>query len=254
MLIDCPKCGCQQVEASESDPYICQRCAEAENSRVLLNRQQHREDWQLVAKDAGLELWDRQPGETDWEHSIWTAYRDCYPSRKANYRIVAEELKTTYSAVKAVGTRWQFAVRMQAWVKHVDQLTLAQRRQEILDMNATHIRLANKLNDKIEKSIEMIDPLTVKPSEIGSLMRTAAELERKARIESLEQDTQRRDEIATGGNLEGKKNQKQATPDELKEVVDILSKAGVFNGLTVTKTTEVKVSEQAIDVEAKEVE
>jgi len=252
MVIDCPRCGRKQVEASETDTYICVDCAKTENTRISYIKRASKDDWLAVAKEAGIELYQRQPEETDWEYGIWVAYRDCYPSTKPTYRLVAETLNTTYSAVKHVGTRWSYSVRMQAWIKYCDDLSLATRRTEILEMNSTHINMAKNLNKKLETAIRMLEPASIKPAEIGTLMRTAAELERKAQLEGLSQDTLLREEAANGGNKEIKKHQKIASADDLSEIVGILAGAGILNGVSITKTTEVKVGDSPIDVDCLE--
>ena len=248
----CSKCGRDEVQQDPVNKHMCVDCSRAENNRITYYRQ-HQDDWLAVAKESGLDPWEQQPGETQWEFTIWTAYRDSYPGKRPSYGTTAAQLNTTYNVVKHVAQRWSFPVRMQAWMRNVDQLTLAQRKEEILDMNATHIKLAKALNAKIEKAIEMINPSEVKPGEISSLFKTAAELERKARMDSEAQDVMRRDMFA---NPELKKDTKQATPGDLSEVVSILAKAGVLEGMTVkqTTTTEISTDQAAIDVEAREVE
>lgn len=251
MLIDCPKCGRKNVEAHHTNIHLCRRCVEAENTRITYRRQDH-DNWMEVAKESGIDVWLQQPGETQWEYTVWTAYRDSYPGKRPNYMGVAKQLETTYSVVSGIASRWSFPVRMQQWMMHVDAITLTQRHQEILDMNKQHISMAKRLNDKLSCAIDMIDPAEIKPKDLPSLMKTAAELERKAHLDEIVQEGQMSEEITGVASTSGKKTEKQQTQEDMKEIVAILAQAGVLEGITIEKTTKVSVKEAAIEVEANE--
>ena len=237
MLIKCSRCG-QEKPPHKSNTHLCEDCVKAENNRVAHYRR-HNFNWMDVAKEADLELWERQPAETDREWQIWLAYRDIYPSKRPSYRQVAEQLGTTVNNVKKVGGRWDFPVRLQAWAKHVDELTMRQREQEIINMNKIHIDMATALNKKLEKAIQNIDPNTLEPKDIKGLLQLSSELERKARLNSP---------IINGPKLGDENPNLKDSPtkiEDLNEVLQILGNAGVFKtvGVKQTKTTEVVVME-----------
>lgn len=226
--VDCPRCG-QRKPAHHIDRHLCIDCAKAENSRLTYYRQ-HQEDWMANAKENGLDLWVQQPGETQWEFTVWTAYRDSYPGKKPSYGDVARQLNTTYSSVRKIAQRWSFQARMQAWMKQCDDITLQQRRQEILDMNKDHVDMAARLRAKLSSAIDSIDPLALKPGEIASLAKLATEMERKARVDTIAQEELRRDSMVDTENPDLKKSPtKQA---DLSEVVGILLKAGALGDIT----------------------
>ena len=239
-MVHCPRCG-QFKPAHHIDKHLCIDCANAENTRVTYYRQ-HQDDWIANAKENGIDLWSQQPGETQWEFTVWTAYRDSYPGKKPTYGDVARQLNTTYNSVKKIAQRWSFQLRMQAWMKYCDDITLQQRRQEILDMNKDHVDMAAKLRSKLSTAIDMIDPMSLKPGEIASLAKLAADMERKARTDTIAQEEMRRDAMVDTENPDIKKSPtKQA---DLSEVVGILLKAGALGDITQigvrqTKTTEV---------------
>lgn len=246
--ITCKKCGRHDVPPDPHNRHICVDCARAENNRVSYYRQ-HQTDWMLECSAAGLDPWVRQPRETQWEYSVWCAFRDTYPGKPMSYSDLAESLGTTRAVVGKIAQRWTFAARMQAWVAYTDKVTMAQRRSEIVEMNGKHIKMAQALNAKIEKVIDNIDPSTVKPAELASLMRTAAELERKARVDTVAQDEMMRD-IGTyneSGDAKGRKTK----ASDLGEVVDILAKAGVLQQMrmTTTTTTTVEPADTVVDCE-----
>lgn len=249
----CPRCG-QPNEQSKSSPNMCVECEKAENSRITYYRQ-HQEDWIANAKENGIDLWLQQPGESQWEFTVWTAYRDSYPGKKPTYSSVAQQLDTTYNVVKKIAQRWTFQLRMQAWMKYCDDLTMQQRRQEIIDMNKQHVDMASKLRAKLNDAIEAIDPLSLKPGEIASLAKLASEMERKARVDTIAQEELRRDTLVDAENPDLKKSPtKQA---DLSEVVGILLKAGALGDIAqigVRQTTEVVVKDADGNTNSLEVE
>lgn len=249
-MIHCPRCG-QYKPAHHIDRHLCVDCVKAENNRITYYRQ-HQEDWVNNAKDNGLELWEQQPGETQWEFTVWTAYRDSYPGKKPSYSDVARQLNTTYSSVRKIAQRWSFPVRMQAWMKYCDTITLAQRRQEILDMNKDHVDMAAKIRDKLNTAIELIDPMALKPGEIASLARLASDMERKARIDTIAQEEIRRELVVDTENPELKKAPTKQS--DLSEVVGILLKAGALGDITQigVKQTETKTTTTQVVVQDEE--
>ena len=238
--ITCRRCGMEKT-ASSRDKHLCVECANAENTRVTYYRQ-HQEDWVAAAKEQGIDLWLQQPGETQWEYTVWVKYRDSYPGKKPTYGSVAEELNTTYNVVRKIAQRWSFPMRMQAWMAECDRITMLQRRDEILNMNKEHVDMATSLREKLKKAIEIIDPVALKPSEISSLAKLSTELERKARLDTLAQEEARQPLLVDNENPSLKKS--ETKKDDLKEVMDILIKAGALGDITHigvrrTETTEV---------------
>jgi len=233
MMIKCRRCG-QEKTPHKTNRHLCEDCVKAENNRVSYYRY-HNFNWIDVAREAELELWERQPAETDREWQIWLAYRDMYPSTRPSYRQVAEQLGTTVAVVKKIGARWDFPVRLQAWAKYVDNLTLQQRQQEILDMNKKHIEMAQALNEKLTTAINAIDPYELEPKDIKGLLQLSAELERKARLHNS--DVIRPELADENPNLK----ESPTKTEDLKKVLDILVKANVFKAIGVKKTTTTEV-------------
>lgn len=227
-MITCPKCG-QEKEPHHADKHLCVECVKAENNRLTFYRR-HQGDWIAEAKEHGIAAWLQQPGETQWEYSVWTAYRDSYPGKKPSLNDVATQLDTTYGAVSKIAQRWTFPARMQIWMAEVDRITMLQRKEEILGMNKAHIDMASKLRTKLEIAIDAIEPLALKPGEIASLAKLATEMERKARIDTDNQEEMRRTLIVDNANPELKKA--QTKQGDLSEVLQILLKAGALKSVT----------------------
>lgn len=226
LVIKCPRCGQEKI-ADTRDTHICVDCAKAENNRYMYVRQ-HQGDWMEAAKDAGVDIWLQQPGETQWEYTVWCAYRDSYPGKKPTYRSVAEQLGTTVGVVGKIAQRWTFQARMQVWMAECDRITMEQRRREILDMNAEHISMAKRLRDKISTAIDLVDPAALKPSELSSLMRMATDLERRAQLDQEVQEEKRMDMFVD--NPETKRSPTKQS--DLGEVVKILLNAGALGSVT----------------------
>lgn len=245
VMIKCPRCG-QYKPAHHIDKHLCVDCVKAENNRVTYYRQ-HQEDWVENAKASGIDVWAQQPGETQWEFTVWTAYRDSYPGKRPTYSDIAKQLNTTYGVVRKIAQRWSFPVRMQAWMAECDRITLLQRRQEVLDMNKDHVDMAARLRGKLSQAIDAIDPLSLKPSELASLAKLATDMERKARIDTIAQEEMRRELIVDTENPDLKKSPTKQS--DLSEVVGILLKAGALGDITQigvrqTQTTEVIMKEE----------
>lgn len=227
-LIQCPKCG-QAKPADQRDRHMCVDCARAENNRYSHLRM-NQGDWMAISKDAGIDVWLQQPGETQWEYTVWCAYRDAYPGKKPSYGDVAKQLGTTVGVVRKIAQRWTFQARMQAWIVECDRITMEQRRAEILQMNAEHVSMAQRLRDKISVAIDSVVPETLKPSEISTLMKIATDLERKARLDTVEQDEKFRGALVDTENPNIKHS--PTKQDDLGEVVKILLNAGALGSVT----------------------
>jgi hypothetical protein len=227
-LIKCPKCG-QEKPADTRDRHMCVDCAKAETSRYFYYRQ-HQGDWMAAAKDAGIDPWLQQPGETQWEYTIWCTYRDSYPGKKPSYSQVAEKLGTTKGVVAKVAQRWTFQARMQLWMAECDRETMQQRREAMLSMNRDQIAMSERLRDKLSVAIDSIVPETLKPGEIATLVKVVNELERKARIDEIAQEELIRDMSRGVENPNLKKSPTKT--DDLSEVISILTKAGALGAVT----------------------
>lgn len=233
-MIICKRCSLE-AEPHKNHPSLCEACVHAEDSRLSFYRQ-HNYNWMEAAEEACIEVWERQPEETDREYEVWLAYRDAYPGIKPSYRIVADQLATTINVVKKVGMRWSFPARLQAWAKHIDALTMRQREKEVLSMNQRHIKMASTLSEKLEKAIELVNPNALDTEDIARLFKLSTEIERKARLDQP---------VVNTAHLE---DNPELKPDIVKqstmtEIMEVLMKAGQLNNIGVrqTVTTEVVV-------------
>lgn len=234
----CPKCAVEKPQEGFKNG-VCADCSSLERDREL--QLQRNVNWIDFAEDNGIALYERQPGETDKDYGLWVIYRDMYPTEKPSLAKAAERHGVSYSTFKKASAKWSFAARMQAWIQHTDELLLNERRNDIISMNEQHMSMAMRLNAKISQAIDGLDPQYLAPKDINGLMKTAAELERKAKMDQMEI-------IAAGnpnsGNDENPNLRKtDVKTSDIGEILGILGKAGVMGdfGVKQTTTTEVVV-------------
>lgn len=225
----CPKCGRTGVDKHPAERF-CVDCVKAEKAR-LAKIHANNAGWQDVAIDNGLDLWERQPGESNWEYLIWTTYMGLYPYHKPTYKMVAEQLNTTYSTVKQVGKRWDFSVRLQAYISHCDAAMRQARLEAMVEMNNAYIDAAATLRSKLTEAVAQVRPeqLAAKPSELVAIAKLADDMERRARIDT----DSRIEQLATmhgGGEAEAKKH--VTKKDDLADVVKILMDSGALGSIT----------------------
>jgi hypothetical protein len=131
-------------------------------------------------------------------------------------------------------------------MKHVDDITMLQRRDEILSMNKSHIDLATKIRQKVDLFVDTMSIAEMKPGDAVQLLKLSAELEKNARIDTLAQEEQRNILLVDSENPDLKKA--PTNQADLQEVVNILLKAGALGTVTkvgVKQTTEVVMVDES---------
>lgn len=226
----CPKCGRSGVEKSPTS-NSCVDCEKAQKARNS-NRYSTNAEWQDIAVDNGLNLWDRQPGETNWEFMVWSKYMGMYPFRKPDYHAVAEALDTTYTNVRQIAYRWDYPVRLQAYIAYCDAEMQRQRVDAMIEMNQEYINAAEALRHKLREAVDMVNPVALasKPSDLVAVAKLADDMERRARIDAGTRINELA-ELNGGGESENAKK-KLTKKDDLAEVVKILMDSGALGSIT----------------------
>lgn len=236
----CEKCG-KDTEPSPKNPKLCKSCVALESQNSALSRKIN-SDWMEVAKDLGLEIFERQPEETDTEWRIWDAYRRMYPAKLPTYKELSELVDCSQGTVVKAAQKWSFKVRLAAWARYADADIQEKRIIAIREMNEKHISMAKTINTKLETALEKLDPEFLKPGEIVNLFRVATELERKA--------TTYVDEKVDNVVVEAAASTKQLTkPEDLNEILGILLSVGAMGGKSIglKTTTELVVKQGGND-------
>lgn len=240
----CRRCGVEKTEHDANNKHLCRDCAKLENNRYSYLRTANT-DWMKLAIESGLDVWLQQPNETQWEYSLWSHYRDQYPGKKPSFRDVARDCCTTYNVVTKASARWSWAARMQAWMTECDRLTMAQRTQEILDMNKEYISLSQRLRSKASQAIDSLSVEGMSAQEITSLLKTAEALERKAHTDSTAQATLQSDLSRGDENPELKKS-KDTDEKGLQETLAVLLRSGALGSITQVGVRETTTKETVL--------
>ena len=195
-------------------------------------------DWLTIAEENEIPLYSQQPEETEKEFALWLSYRDQYPNTKPTMKRVSEVMGIPYGTVKTASAKWDWQLRLKAWAKHLQDLSTQQRQQSIVAMNNKHIEMSAALQEKLKVAIDQLDPYQLQPKDINALMKTAAELERKAYDVGIEEW---KPELAPQGNKDIKES--PTKKEDISEVMSILAQAGLFSGkkVGIEQTTRVVV-------------
>ena len=227
----CEKCGSEN-NPSPKNPKLCRACAAVEKHNTAISRKIN-SDWMEIAKDLGLEIFERQPEETNTEWRIWDAYRSMYPGKLPTYKELSEMVGMSQGTVVKAAQKWSFKVRLASWARYADADIQEKRIVAIRSMNEKHISMAETITDKLKAALEGLDPAYLKPGEIVSLFKVATDLERKA-VAYV-------DEKIDNVIVEAAASSKQLTkPEDINEIVSILQAAGVLKNknIGVKQTTE----------------
>ena len=180
----CKRCG-SHINQSLGDPTLCAACYAKDVKNTELARRTN-SSWMDIAEEQGLALYERQPEETDEEWRIWTTYRDHYPLKLPTWSELATECGVTPGTIIRVSGRWSFKVRMQAWARAADDSSAQQRIKNINEMNKRQVDMAMRLQDKLSKAVDMLDPALLRPGELVNLLKASTELERRIKLATPE--------------------------------------------------------------------
>lgn len=238
----CRICG-THVDRNATDPGLCNACYKKHAADTKLS-QKVNANWMEQSEALGLSVFERQPAETDLEWMIWQTYRGHYPMKLPTWTELAKECSCSVAAVTRAAQRWSFRARMQAWARYTDDANLEARAKAIKEMNERQVNMAKRLQDKLSKAIDSLEPMSLKPSEMVQLFKVASELERRI-------------VTATPEKVEGtvaaaaQKQQQLTKPEDLSEVVAILSRSGVLpgQGIAVEQTTTTRIVAKGEDQE-----
>lgn len=221
MLIKCQLCGLE-AEPSKNSTTTCTSCAKAIKTRETALRRAN-DGWMDIAKQCDLEIYERQPVETDTEWLLWCEYRNMYPSTKPVIKRAADQTGSSLSYAKETALRWDWNVRILAWKSMIDEQLTKERIDAAVSMNRKHINMAQKLQDKIDTAIDNIDPYMLSPKDITALMKMATDIERKAQLDDTE--------IYKASIVDGGKDEKTVVTkkEDMTDILSILSQAGMLN-------------------------
>lgn len=238
--IHCHHCGRDDVMQSKYSKTMCVDCYTAYVNRNTVIKVLGDPNWKERAEQAGLNLWDQMPGESNRDYQIFQAYMGLYPAERPTLRRAAEAVGLAYPTVTAASRRGHFSERLDAWIHECDRLTMHQRRNEMIEMNIQHIKMAKKLRAKLNVALDMLQPEQIGPRDIVSLTKLAKDMEREARVDTIAQEEIQADLAKVSENKELQK--KTTSQGDLGEVLSVLMKSGALGdvGAIGLRTTEDK--------------
>lgn len=228
----CNVCGATEGRSSVN-PELCSSCNKRIAEKNAVEKKTH-SNWMEEAKALGIEIFERQPGESDAEWRIWDAYRSHYPNKLPTYSELAKELGCSPATVVKAANVWNYRVRMVAWARYTDAAITEQRKEAIKEMNAKQLEMVKSMNDKITSALASLNPEVMKPNEIVNMAKLALEMERKIKTYVEEAVEQPQQDVAAAKMAEVKK-------EDLGQIVDILAKMGKFDNKTVGVETTTRV-------------
>lgn len=232
----CEKCG-RTDQPSLKDKRYCHDCYDRESQNSAL-AQRVNANWMEQSKELGLEVFERQPEETDMEWLVWTTYRSFYPLKLPTWTELAARCNSSVATVTKTAQKWSFKVRLIAWARFTDDDIQEARIAAIKEMNEKQLGMAKTIQDKLKLAIDKIQPELLRPGEIVNLFKVATELERKA--------TMYVEEKVDSTALDSKSKQVSTTkPEDLAEIIAVLKNTGLLDGkiIGVEQTTRLVAKE-----------
>lgn len=220
----CEKCE-STMDKSVADERYCNNCykTEAKNTAMAKSVNAH---WMEQSELVGLELFERQPEENDTEWLIWTTYRQHYPMRMPTWSELANECGVAVSTVIRAAQRWSFATRLQSWARFTDSDMMENRIAAIKEMNERQLDMAQRLQVKLSEAIDFVDPTSLRPNELVSLLKAATDLDRRItmalpeKVEGTIVQTQDKDVVAT-------------KPEDMSQIIQILQTTGILDSKSI---------------------
>jgi len=147
----------------------------------------------MSAREAKIEPWEQQDGETSKAFRAFAIYRDMGPDR--SQRKVAAELGIRTNTTDRWATKYHWVERVSEWGREQDRTKCKAALKEIEDMAVRHARLAvtmqNKMVDRlVGLSKDDVDKMSL--TEMRQWLVDSVKLERLARgePESIQQQNQ----------------------------------------------------------------
>lgn len=234
----CARCG-STSHKSKKDSSLCEPCSRV-NAQSATKALTHNSNWMELAEEIGLEIFERQPEETDIEWRIWSTYRNYYPLKLPTTAELAARVGCGASQVVRAMSKWSYKVRLIAWARYTDADIQERRIQAVREMNTNQLEMAKTIQDKLKTAIGLLQPETLRPNELVNLFKVSTELERRV----TEYVEERVESTATQSST---KQQEMTKPEDINEIVAILRQTGMLDNRTIgvetTTTTRVIAKE-----------
>lgn len=146
-----------------------------------------------------MNSWDRQPKETAYAYEAFTAYLDLRSNVK-----VAERLGRTKDSVDKHAQRYHWPQRLRDYDAYMRRVADESKKKEIEEMNRRQVQqgmLMQKVaTDRLQEIIKSDESISVKL--LVSMIMRGAEMERRARLYGVVDETEDKGGKSTNGVLE----------------------------------------------------
>ncbi|MGW1286370.1 hypothetical protein ACWDBD_48750 [Streptomyces sp. NPDC001118] len=127
-----------------------------------------------------VDSWERQDGESRQAFEAFAVYRDLGPARSVTK--VARELGRSRTLLGRWSRQYAWVMRSVAYEREQDRLFLAEQTQGQAqrEIARRHAKLAQAVQSKAVARLQPLDPRELSPSELLRYIQVAAEIERRA--------------------------------------------------------------------------
>lgn len=122
------------------------------------------------------EPWEQQRGESRQAYTAWTAYRDMGEPR--SYRRVARDLNRSATLIAEWGRKWFWQRRLEAYVRHLEEIRTAENIRAINEMNERHISTARLALEKVSEALNAVQGAELPVKAVPKLLSISVAVER----------------------------------------------------------------------------
>lgn len=147
-----------------------------------------------MAKSEELELWERQPGESEKAFEAFVIYRDMGLQR--GVRKVGDQLHKSLTLMSRWSSAYNWPERAAAWDREQDRIVREAQQEEIKKMRKRHADLAYVMLMKAAKALKNMPDDEIKAADINRMVEVGSKLERISRGDVGEVVEERQGEAA----------------------------------------------------------
>ncbi|WP_369394418.1 hypothetical protein AB5J72_47965 [Streptomyces sp. CG1] len=133
---------------------------------------------QPVVDRCVVDSWERQDGESRQAFEAFAVYRDLGPARSVTK--VARELGKSRTLLGRWSRQYAWVMRSVAYDREQDRLFLAEQAQARREIARRHAELAQAVQSKAVARLQALDPRELSPSELLRYIQVAVEIGRRA--------------------------------------------------------------------------
>jgi hypothetical protein len=122
---------------------------------------------------------ERQEGESRKAYLAFETYRDMVEEPRS-YRKVAAELHKSLALIGRWGRAWRWQTRLNAYLKHLQDVTARERVRAITEMNERHASVAKHCLEKISETLNSLNGDPVPLAVLAKLLTASVTVERLA--------------------------------------------------------------------------